>query len=109
VQRNGEVSLQVPQTNRTIELKPGQSVDIGSGVIEEPFARQVTAPKSEPRPPATASTADKPGPAKPLAPDEKAAATGTPEQRVLETPPESALERLRRPPPKGIGSAPDRR
>jgi len=109
VQRNGEVSLQVPQTNRTIELKPGQSVDIGSGIVEEPFARDVTAPKSETKPPATASAAGKPEPAKPLAPGEQAAARGTPEKRLLEIPPASALERMRRPPPEGIGNAPDRR
>ena len=100
MQRNGEVSLQVPQTNRTIELKPGQSVDIGSGIVEEPFARNVTAPKPETKPPATASAAGKPEPAKPLAPGEQAAARGTPEKRLLEIPPASALERMRRPPRK---------
>jgi hypothetical protein len=109
VNANGDVTLQVPQTNRTIELKPGQSVDIGSGIVEEPFARDVTAPKPETKPPATASVAGKPEPAKPLAPGEKAAAAGTPEQKVLEAQPESALERLRRTRPEGIGNAPDRR
>jgi hypothetical protein len=109
VNANGDVTLQVPQTNRTIELKPGQSVDIGSGIVEEPFARQVTAPKPETKPPTTTGAAGKPEPAKPLAPGEKPAAAGTPEQKVLETPPESALERLRRTRPEGIGNAPDRR
>ena len=109
VNANGDVTLQVPQTNRKIELKPGQSVDIGSGIVEEPFARNVTAPKPETKPPATASAAGKPEPAKPLAPGEKPAAAGTPEQKVLDTPPESVLERMRRTPPEGIGNAPDRR
>ena len=103
VNSNGAVDVQVPQTNRSIELKPGQSVDIGSGIVEEPFARQVTAPKPDAKSPATASATGKPEPAKPLAPGEKAAAAGTPEQKVLETPPESALEPLRRTPPRESG------
>jgi hypothetical protein len=110
VNANGDITLQVPQTNRTIELKPGQSVDLGSGIVEEPFARSVTAPKPETKPPGVESAADKPVPARPLAPGEKPAAAGTPEQKVLETPPESALERLRRARPGGTGNnAPDRR
>ncbi len=101
---NGAVSLQVPQSARSIELKVGQSVDIVSGVIEEPFARQVTAPK----PAAAESAAGKPAPGKPPAPGEKAAAaTGTPEQKVLERAPETASERLRLA-PEG-SNAPDRR
>lgn len=44
------------------------------------------------------------------APGEKTAATAsTPEQKVLEAQPESALERLRRTRPEGNGNAPDRR
>lgn len=110
VKSNGDVTLQVPQTNRNIELKAGQSVDLGTGVIEEPFARQVTAPKPEPKPAGPESAAGKPAPGKPPAPGEKAAATDrAPEQKVLEAPPESALERLRRTPAEGNGNAPDRR
>jgi hypothetical protein len=107
VNANGDVTLQVPQTNRKIELKPGQSVDIGSGIVEEPFARNVTAPKPEPKPPVTPAGKAEPG--KPATSGEKTASPGTPEQKVLETPPESALERLRRTRPEGIGNAPDRR
>jgi hypothetical protein len=71
VNPNGAVTLQVPQTSRNIELKAGQSVDIGSGVIEEPYARQVTAPK----PAGAERAAGKPVPGKPPAPSGKAAAT----------------------------------
>ncbi|MDP1717946.1 MAG: hypothetical protein Q8L40_07685 [Burkholderiales bacterium] len=102
---NGAVTIQVPQSARSIELKVGQSVDIVSGVIEEPFARQVTAPK----PAAAESAAGKPAPGKPPAPGEKAAAAaGTPEQKMLESAPETALERLRLTPPEG-SNVPDRR
>ncbi len=105
LQRDGTLSLQVPQSARSIVLKVGQSVDIVSGTIEEPYARQVTAPK--PAGPDTA--AGKPAAGKPPAPGEKAAAAGTAEQKMLEAQPESALERLRRPPAEGNGNAPDRR
>jgi hypothetical protein len=63
VNSSGDVTLGVPQTNRKIELKPGQSVDIGTGIVEEPFARQVTAPKSLPS--ATPATGTKPTPPSP--------------------------------------------
>ena len=105
LQPNGALSLQVPQSARSIELKVGQSVDIVSGTIEEPYARQITAPK----PAGPESAAGKPAPGTPPAPGEKAAATaGTPEQKVLEAKPESALERLKRTPPEA-SNAPDRR
>jgi hypothetical protein len=98
--------LELPQTNRSIELKAGQSVDLGSGTVEESFARQITAPK----PAGPESAAGKPAPGKPVAPGEKTAATvGTPEQKALEAQPESALERLRRTRPEGNGNAPERR
>lgn len=101
---NGALSIRVPQSARSIELKVGQSVDIVSGTIEEPFARQVTAPKPEPAPKPAGAAGGKPEPG------EKAAATArSPEQKSLEAQPESALERLRRPSQEGNGSAPDRR
>jgi len=101
---NGALSLQVPQSARSIELKVGQSVDIVSGTIEEPYARQLTAPQPEPAPKPAGAAAGKP------APGEKAAATArTPEQKMLEAKPESALERLRPTRPEGNGNAPDRR
>ncbi|MDP2240340.1 MAG: hypothetical protein Q8K18_09280 [Burkholderiales bacterium] len=103
---NGAVTIQVPQSARSIELKVGQSVDIVSGVIEEPFARQVTAPK----PAAAESAAGKPVPGKPPAPGEKAAATAlTPEQKERGAELEAALERQRDTRPGAKTNAPDRR
>jgi hypothetical protein len=54
VRPDGGVSLQVPQSGRSIELKPGQSVELLSGTIEEAFSRKPEPP--EPKP------AVKPGP-----------------------------------------------
>ncbi len=36
---DGSVNLEVPQTSRSVNLKVGQSVEITSGSIEEPYAR----------------------------------------------------------------------
>jgi hypothetical protein len=103
---NGTVTLRMPQSDRPVELKVGQSLEIVSGTIEEPFSRSATAPQ----PAGPESAAGKPVPGKPPAPGEKAAATaGTPEQKVREAQPESALERLRPTRPEGNGNAPDRR
>ncbi len=110
VNSNGDVTLQVPQTNRKIELKPGQSVDLGSGIVEEPFARRSPrrSLKLNRRPPRALQASR--CPPNPWRRARKPAAAGTPEQKVLETPPESALERLRRTRPEGTGNnAPDRR
>jgi len=49
VRRDGGVSLQMPQSGRSVELKPGQSVELLSGAIEEGFSRK-PAPQSEPKP-----------------------------------------------------------
>lgn len=38
------LSRKLPQSARSIELEVGQSADMVSGTIEEPHARQVTAP-----------------------------------------------------------------
>jgi hypothetical protein len=44
VRQDGTVSLQMPQTGRTVELKPGQSIELLSGAIEENYARKPAAP-----------------------------------------------------------------
>ncbi|HKU71982.1 MAG TPA: hypothetical protein VJQ51_14205, partial [Burkholderiales bacterium] len=38
VRADGSVSLQMPQSGRSVELKPGQSVELLSGAIEESYA-----------------------------------------------------------------------
>jgi hypothetical protein len=42
VRRDGAVSVAVPQADRSASLKVGQSMDVMSGTIEEPFARRKT-------------------------------------------------------------------
>ena len=57
VRRDGAVSVNVPQADRSASLRVGQSMDVMSGKIEEPYARRETLY----RPPA------KPAPASPSA------------------------------------------
>ena len=48
VRADGSVSLQVPQSGRSVELKPGQSVELLSGAIEEGYARKPVPTESKP-------------------------------------------------------------
>ena len=48
VRPNGAVTLEVPQSNRRVDLKVGQSVEVLSGSIGEGYARSTLAPKPEP-------------------------------------------------------------
>ena len=53
IRPDGGVSLQMPQSGRTVELKPGQSIELLSGAIEESFSRRPAAqpePKPAPKP-----------------------------------------------------------
>ena len=50
VRSDGSVTLQVPQTGRSVNLKPGQSVELLSGTIEEAYSRKPVASKPEPKP-----------------------------------------------------------
>lgn len=45
VRPDGRIVLDTTQGGSNVELKVGQSVDIVSGTIEEPYARRATAPK----------------------------------------------------------------
>ncbi len=49
IRADGGVSLQMPQSGRTVELKPGQSIELLSGAIEESFSRKPAA-QPEPKP-----------------------------------------------------------
>ncbi len=64
VRPDGSVTLQVPQSGRSVNLKPGQSVELLSGNVEEGYSRRLEAPKPEPKPAAkpgaTAGTAKPP-------------------------------------------------
>jgi len=58
IRSDGSVSLQVPQSGRSVDLKPGQSVELLSGTIEEAFSRKPVQP--EPKPAAKLGTEPKP-------------------------------------------------
>jgi hypothetical protein len=47
---DGSVSLQVPQSGRSVQLKPGQSIELLSGTIEEAYSRKPVAPEAKPAP-----------------------------------------------------------
>jgi hypothetical protein len=49
IRADGGVTLQLPQSGRTVELKPGQSIELLSGAIEDGFSRKPAAPP-EPKP-----------------------------------------------------------
>jgi len=61
VRPDGSVTLQVPQSGRSVSLKPGQSVELLTGAVEEGYPRGIEAAKPEAKPAATAGTG-KPAP-----------------------------------------------
>ena len=61
VRPDGSVTLQVPQSGRSIILKPGQSVELLTGAVEEGYPRGIEAAKPEAKPAAAAGTG-KPAP-----------------------------------------------
>lgn len=64
VRPDGRIILEPPQGGAKTELKVGQSLEIVSGTIEEPYARRATAPKAETKPkPANGQGAEAPAPA----------------------------------------------
>jgi hypothetical protein len=74
VRADGSVTLQVPQTGRNVILKPGQSVELLSGAVEDGYSRKLEASEPEPKPgakPATKPAADA-RPVKPAAPESAA-------------------------------------
>jgi len=73
VRPDGSVTLQVMQSGRSVSLKPGQSVELLSGAVEEGYSRN---PAAEPAP------KSKPAP-KPAA-DAKAAKTAAPDNAGAE-------------------------
>lgn len=48
VRPDGSIVLEVPQTERSVRLKVGQSVEVLSGAIAEPYRRTPATPKSAP-------------------------------------------------------------
>ena len=58
VRPDGRITLQLPQSGRSVDLKPGQSIELLSGTIEDGFARKPAAP--EPKPAAKSDAGGKP-------------------------------------------------
>ena len=48
IRPDGSVTLQNPQSGRSVELKPGQSVELLSGTIEEGYSRKPVTPEAKP-------------------------------------------------------------
>jgi hypothetical protein len=67
VRPDGSVTLQVPQSGRSVILKPGQSVELLSGAVEEANSRKLEASRPEPKP--AAKPAAEARTAKPAAPE----------------------------------------
>lgn len=64
VRPDGTITLQAPQSARSVDLKPGQSVELLSGTIEEGYSRRALTP-SEPKPKPGAKQAPDAGKGKP--------------------------------------------
>lgn len=68
VRPDGRITLQAPQSARSVDLKPGQSVELLTGTIEEGYSRRALSqpdPKPKPKPgakPAADATKGKPSP-----------------------------------------------
>ena len=64
VRSDHSVSLRLPQAASAVELKVGQSIDVTTGTVVEPYSRRpdapTAAPKRDPSPPAPARTAGAP-------------------------------------------------
>jgi hypothetical protein len=84
VRPDGAVTLELPQAGRSVQLKPGQSVEIVSGTVEEGFARRPAQPEAKPEADA------KPKPAAALGAPERAA-----NERELEEQKRKLAEALR--------------
>jgi len=67
VRPDGSVTLRVPQSGRSVNLKPGQSVELLSGAVEEAYSRKPVQPEPKPaaKPSADAKGATKPAPPEP--------------------------------------------
>jgi len=96
IRADGTLTLRAPQADRRVELKVGQSMEVGSGVIEEPYARRVTAPRPK------AAPSDKAVPGAPSAQEKTANApsdavlTGKAAGKdLVESKVEGVVERLR--------------
>ena len=72
VRPDGSVTLQVPQSGRSVILKPGQSVELLSGAVEEGYSRRVESSRPEPKPTPAAKPAANARTATPAVPESAA-------------------------------------
>jgi hypothetical protein len=100
IRPDGSITLQSPQSGRSYDLKPGQSVELLSGTIEEGYSRR-TVREPEPKPGAKPGA----GAGKPSSPDSAKAEREREEQQQLQL--EEAVARaLQETPPAKPGAAP---
>ena len=92
VRPDGSVTLQVPQSGRSVSLKPGQSVELLSGAVEEGYSRRLEVSKPEPKPAAKPATDARTG--KPVSPESAKAEEAREErqQQVIEDAVSRALQ-----------------
>jgi len=72
VRPDGSVTLQVPQSGRSVTLKPGQSVELLGGAVEEGYSRRLAAPEPKPAAKSAAKSVDTTRTVKPAVPDNAA-------------------------------------
>jgi len=61
VRADGGITLSLPQSGRSVDLKPGQSIELLSGVVEEGYSRKPVASEAKPAAkPVEAATSGKP-------------------------------------------------
>jgi hypothetical protein len=104
---DGSVTLQVPQSGRSVNLKPGQSIELLSGAIEEGYSRRPIETEPKPaakpaagvaKPPAKSESADR-------APEERTREERE-QQRVEEAVSRALQESAKAPPDTVPGAAP---
>lgn len=91
---DGSIMLELPQSERRINLKVGQSVELLSGTIAEPYARAPVPPKpgaGKPQPSATRAEKERDaGRAEPRREEEEASRADAGEGRRAASPPPAA-------------------
>jgi len=101
VRPDGRITLSLPQSGRSVDLKPGQSIELLSGTIEEGYSRKPVTP--EPRPaakPAPDARSEKPAAA------DRAREERLREERQQERIQEAVSDAIRENPAARPGTAP---
>lgn len=78
VRPDGSITLQAPQSGRSVDLKPGQSVELLTGTVEEAYSRR---PLSQPEPKPAPKPATDARTGKPPSPEQRAKAEQEREER----------------------------